>query len=190
MRCVVAYESMYGNTRAIAMAIAEGIRTVATADVLPVSQLRDLNGAGLLVLGAPTHARGMPRPSSRSNAVATVAKRGEHLRAEPEAEAAGVREWLDQARIERHRSGGIERLPVAAFATHYALPLNVGGSAAKPIARRLKRAGGELVDRPMSFRVVTGDVLAPGETARARAWGESLARHVTTRRPGRSESRA
>ena len=190
MRCVVAYESMYGNTRAVAMAIAEGIRTVATADVLPVSQLRDLNGVELLVLGAPTHARGMPRPSTRRSAVSTVAKRGEHLRTEPDAEAEGVREWLDQARVERHRSGGIERLPVAAFDTHYALPMNVGGSAAKAIGRRLKRAGGVLIERPVSFRVVSGDVLAAGETDRARQWGARLAREVSTGRPGRKASRA
>lgn len=183
MKCVVAYESMYGNTRAIAAAIAEGIRTVAAADLRHIARVGDLNGIDLLVLGAPTHVRGLPRTSTRRSAAETIAKRGTNLQLEPDSRGAGVREWLAQARVERHRDGGISGLRVAAFDTHYATPANLGGSAAKPIARRLRRAGGVLVDRPTGFRVVKGDVLAPGELERARAWGERLARHVSTQPP-------
>lgn len=63
MKAVVIFESMYGNTRAIAEAVAEGIgagRDVQVT-VLPVSAAdRELiRDADLLVVGGPTHAHGM-----------------------------------------------------------------------------------------------------------------------------------
>jgi flavodoxin len=39
MRAVVAYESMYGNTRRVAEAIAAGLQSTCSLSLVPVSQL-------------------------------------------------------------------------------------------------------------------------------------------------------
>ena len=63
MRAVIVYESMYGNTRAVAETVAAelGGSAVSVAD----ASADDLAGADLLVVGAPTHAWNMSRPSTR-----------------------------------------------------------------------------------------------------------------------------
>jgi hypothetical protein len=59
------------------------------------------------------------------------------------------------------------RLPGSALKT---------GSAAKGIARRLRRHGYELVAEPESFLVADAEAAMPeGELERARHWGASLA---------------
>ncbi|HLM17565.1 MAG TPA: flavodoxin family protein, partial [Acidimicrobiia bacterium] len=64
---MVVYESMFGNTRAVAEAIADSLARhfdrvdVLEADVAPLT----LDGVSLVVVGAPTHAFGMSRPSTR-----------------------------------------------------------------------------------------------------------------------------
>lgn len=70
-RALIVYESMFGNTATVAAAIADGLRelryAVAICDVAwaPCSPL----DADLLVIGAPTHAFSLSRPSTRSDAV-------------------------------------------------------------------------------------------------------------------------
>ena len=66
MRALVIYESMYGNTRAVAEAIAEGIRPVHDVVVVPAGRAgpQVVDGATLLVVGGPTHAHGMTRRRS------------------------------------------------------------------------------------------------------------------------------
>src|SRR5579875_2684685 len=191
MRAVVIYESMYGNTRAVAEAIAEGLRG-AGADVpaeVAVSAAAEADGvlsperpADLVVVGAPTHVRGLPRPATRRSAAQALAKRGDGLHLEEHATEAGVREWLTRARL--------EGTAAAAFDTHYATPLGFGGSAAKRIAAGLRRAGARLVDRPTGFRVRKGDTLEDGELARATQWGSQLAGEVPRQQSGRTRSRA
>jgi flavodoxin len=66
MRAVVVYESLFGNTRRIAEAIAEGSRSQQPpADVacVPVTEVTAaiVGGADLLVVGGPTHMRGLAR---------------------------------------------------------------------------------------------------------------------------------
>src|SRR6188768_1862470 len=96
MRALIVYESMYGNTRAIAQAIADGLKPGAEVELVPVGQATPelLAWAELVVVGAPTHAHGMSHPSTRLSASEAVVKPGNTLRLEPEAEATGVREWL------------------------------------------------------------------------------------------------
>jgi flavodoxin len=64
MKTVIVYESMYGNTRVIADAIAQGLGPECEAVVVPVSQARPqlLDGADLVVVGGPTHVHGSGRP--------------------------------------------------------------------------------------------------------------------------------
>jgi hypothetical protein len=115
----------------------------------------------LLVVGAPTHAFSLSRPSTREEA---VTKSGEAL----VSRGIGLREWLDGLeRDDRH-------LAAAAFDTKVDKP-RLPGSAAHAAARRLRRVGMALVARPATFRVhgMTGPLL-DGEVGRARRWGADL----------------
>ena len=63
MKAVVVFESMYGNTRAIAESVAKGIQAAGDArvTVAPVSKADSelFREADFLVVGGPTHAHGM-----------------------------------------------------------------------------------------------------------------------------------
>lgn len=71
MRAVITFESIYGNTRVVAEAVAEGLRPL--GDVAVVSHHEAdpavLAGADLVVVGAPTHMHGLPTSLSRKMAV-------------------------------------------------------------------------------------------------------------------------
>ena len=85
MRAVVVYESMYGNTHHVADAIEAGLRTAFDIRGVPVS-LADpeiLADADLVVVGGPTHARGMSRTATRRAAVGAANKPVGGLKVEP-----------------------------------------------------------------------------------------------------------
>jgi flavodoxin len=67
----------------------------------------------------------------------------------------------------------------ATFDTRFRMPAVISGSAAKTIARRLKRAGVNVCVEPESFFVSRGGSpeLESGEVERAPAWGNRLASH-------------
>jgi len=67
MRAVVVYESMYGNTHQVADAIGRGLATIGDVVVVPVADAGPalVERADLLVVGGPTHIRGMSRASTR-----------------------------------------------------------------------------------------------------------------------------
>jgi flavodoxin len=70
MAAVVVYESMFGNTQTVAEAIAEGLSTTMRVELhevgaAPAAMERDVD---LLVVGAPTHAFGLSRLSTRASA--------------------------------------------------------------------------------------------------------------------------
>ena len=97
MSIVVVYESMFGNTRTIALAIAEGLApfgAVSTANVNDPGVKEAIRSADLLVLGGPTHVHGMTRPSSRKEAAAWAEDTSKNLTLEPSAPGTGVREWI------------------------------------------------------------------------------------------------
>ena len=70
MRAVVAYESMFGNTRQIADAIGTGLVDGCVVSVIPVAQAGpdQIKDADLVVVGGPTHVHGMTRASTRHSA--------------------------------------------------------------------------------------------------------------------------
>ncbi|MER7506068.1 flavodoxin domain-containing protein [Nonomuraea pusilla] len=167
MDALVVYESMFGNTKQIAEAVAEGLATRMRAEVAEVGSAPDFIGdqVALLVVGGPTHAFGMSRESTRQSA-AQQAPGG------LVSKGRGLREWL----------GGLgsssATLASAAFDTRVFKP-RMPGSAARGAAKRLRRAGIRLVAPAQSFYVAgTPGPLLDGELDRARAWGESLAASV------------
>ena len=169
MRILVVYESMYGNTRAIAEAVAEGARERgADAMVHPVAAASTVpDGADLVVVGGPTHMHGLTSDLSRRAAADAAEEDGHPL--DPSAmEGPGLRTWL---RGLEHGDGAA----AAAFDTRADKAAALTGSAARSIARRLRRRGYDVVGRE-SFLVEDSEgPLADGEVERARSWGAGLA---------------
>jgi hypothetical protein len=169
MRALVVYESMFGNTREIATAIAEGIAARMPVETVEVASapLVIHDDVTLLVVGGPTHAHGMSKPESRAD---SAKRAGDRL----VSKGNGIREWLGTIR------SGSTRTSVAAFDTRIKGPGLLWGSAAKGADKALRGLGFTGMAAPESFLVEgpTGPVfdrLADGETERARAWGEGLA---------------
>lgn len=163
-RTLVVFESMFGNTQAIAMAVADGLRAalggevdVAEAGGAPAS----LAGVDLLVVGAPTHAFSLPRASTRADAATKAV--GPLVSPGP-----GVREWLADVVVPAPP-------PVAAtFDTRIKKPL-LPGSAATAARRVLRTRGVRTVDRQSFWVTDLAGPLRDGELERARRWGVELA---------------
>ena len=176
MKITVVYESMFGNTHQVAEAICDGIREVhRNADVECVS-VKDaspelIQSTELLVVGGPTHIRGMTSGLSRKMGMKEEQKdeaRGEPAHElEEDAEGPGVRAWFKG--MPKVKDGR----PAAAFDTR--LEFSLAGGAARGIARRLRKHGYHLVRDPEGF--VVEDAYGPlraGETDRAKQWGAQL----------------
>ena len=158
---MVVYESMWGSTKAVAEAIAEGLAAAGPVRVVEVGEAGAELGeyVDLVVVGGPTHAFGMTRESTRADA---ATQHG------PVISRTGVREWLEQA----HLPSGV---PYAAFDTKVAKP-NLPGSAAKGIDKALHKLGARRAAEATTFRVNgKWDGLLDGELDRARGWGTTLA---------------
>jgi hypothetical protein len=172
MKTVIVYESMYGNTRVIADAIAQGLGSECEAVLVPVSQARPqlLDGADLVVVGGPTHVHGMSRASTRKGAAEAARKPSSGLTLDPGAEGPGLRDWLADL--------GQVNAPAAAFDTRLEGPAVLTGQASKGIARLLRQHGFTLAAKPESFLVTKASQLRDGEQDRARDWGRQLASKV------------
>jgi len=164
MSATVVYESVYGNTRAIAEAIAEGL---GDAEVVPVFEAAErVLESDLLVVGGPTHMHGLTTTHSRQMAVEAVHEDGGHVEAGA-ARTPGLRAWLRDLTID----GGTM---AAAFDTRADKSPWLTGAASHGIAKRLRHRGYDVVSR-QSFLVVDNDgPLAEGELDRARDWGRRL----------------
>src|SRR4051812_20308374 len=88
MTAIVVYESLYGNTRDVAEAIASGLGDAVVVSVQDaVSQVTK---AELLVVGGPTHVHGLTSRRSRTAGVENA-----HGDLEPGAgDGPGLRDWL------------------------------------------------------------------------------------------------
>ncbi len=167
MRALVVFESMFGNTQAIAKAVAEGLATRMEVDLVevgdaPVSVPDDVD---LLVVGGPTHAFGMSRPSTRQSA----AEQAEQAATELVSKGQGLREWLADLG-DRSRA-----LSAAAFDTRIKNPW-IPGSARRGFEKNLRGHGFAILSGSRSFHVSgTPGPLLEGETGRARRWGMALA---------------
>lgn len=169
MKALVVYESLWGNTAAIAHAIAEGIgegATVAHTGQVDPETAADFD---LIVVGAPVHALSLPTKESKASAAGKPVAEDELA---PDVTQPTVKEWLAD-------------LPdgtaaAAAFDTRIRGPLGHGG--ASRIEKSLKTHGYRIVDRAQGFVVindshvrVAGSMLRQGERKRATEWGARLA---------------
>lgn len=191
MQITIVYESMFGNTHQVAQAIRDGVRDAAPdADVecVPVGDASPelIKSTDLLVVGGPTHIRGMTSGFSRKMGISGEQKaeaKGEAPHdLEPDAEGPGLREWFD----------GLPKVDggqAAAFGTR--VGSSMAGGAARGIARRLRKHGYDLLKDPQGF--VVEDAHGPlraGEVERAKQWGAELvqARTSSVTQPLTSES--
>jgi hypothetical protein len=165
MRALVVYESMYGNTHAIAINIAAGLTARYEVTLLPVARATHelVAAADLIVVGGPTHIHGMSSAASRRQAVQMASKQGSGLTIDPDADCAGVHGWLDGL--------SMSHAFAAAFDTRLRGIPALTGRASQGIGRLLKRHGYHLVVPPESFLVTTSNTLLAGEATRARSWG-------------------
>jgi flavodoxin len=181
MRVLVVYESMFGNTHAVADAIAAGL--LSAGHVVDVCAVEEADAAAVdladgVVIGGPTHAHGMSSAPTRKGAQDEVEKskvkvasgESDHeVQLDEHATGEGLRDWF------HHLADGRGR-PAAAFDTRMHLSPVVSGSAARGINRRLHRHGWTEAAAPESFFVMgTDGPLAEGELDRARHHGEVLA---------------
>lgn len=164
MKAAVVYESFWGNTAAVARAIAAGIgpRTLAlpTGEATPEA----LEGADLLVVGSPVIAFRLPTDTVRRSLTREV-----KAPRPPDLSQPSLASWLAALRPGAGAAA-------AAFDTRAKGPW---GSAAPAILKALQKAGCRSVAKPRGF-IVTGKYgpLREGELHRAREWGEELVRLV------------
>jgi len=171
MRALVVYESMFGNTHAVAEHIAEGMEALVETTVLTIhdATAEQLASADLVVVGGPTHVHGMSNSMSRSSA-ADIAAKDDELELDPDAYGDGLRDWFDDL---DHEVGAGHL--AAAFDTRVHASTLLTGQASKGITKRLRAHGFDLVTDGESFFVDKSNHLEPGEIDRATAWGHRVA---------------
>jgi hypothetical protein len=183
MDVVVVYESMFGMTHDVADAVAEGVATTVPDARVVCLRVGDatpdrVGTPDLLIVGGPTHMRGMSSSMSRKIAV-SMEERAAHGKGErqgrglePDIEGLGLRNWFHE-------------LPKAGEG-HYAAAFDtrgdggpVVGAAARGIHHRLQRHGYRVVGEPEGF-IIEGDAgqLRGRELERARTWAAEVTRHA------------
>ena len=169
MKAAIVYESLYGNTHAIADAIAQGLEGAADPHVMSVEEAgrTEPTATDLLVVGGPTHIHGLSRKPMWELAVKDALEHPEKGLV-PDAAAGGpdLRSWFDALDQATGKA--------AAFDTRLEGNELLTGHASKGIAKRLKKHGLELIAEPASFLVDDTNQLLPGELDRAREWGKTL----------------
>jgi flavodoxin len=164
MNTLIVYDSLFGNTEQLAVAMARGLGVYgpsrgAHVNETPFTQLRDVD---LLILGCPTQQWNL---------------------------TPDMKVWLERAPVEALRGPR-----VACFDTRLRIALWIGRRAAPLMARSLRRRGIALAASPEGFFVSDRDRrLETGEVARGVAWamelGEMLAESsMAEPAPGATES--
>ena len=168
MNTLVVYESMWGNTRAVAEAVAAPLGddvTLVEVNDAPDELPADLD---LLVVGGPTHAFSMSRASTRRDAVAKGASTGHVER--------GIREWLDEVVAPDTRRRGDLRHPRRLGPPPSRLGGQGRGQGGAPPPPRTARRLGELLRRRhgrTAVRTASSTGPAPGASRWPRAPGTS-----------------
>lgn len=158
MKSIVIYESAFGNTEAIAFAIRDTLKQFGETAVYRAGEVSpaELPAYDLIVAGSPTQKFSM-LPGMRT-----------FLDAIPPGALAGSQVAAFDTRIDIHKVNN-------RFLTFM---VKIFGYAAAPIARKLKKKGGELRQDPAGFFVEdTKGPLTEGELIRAGKWAAGLADH-------------
>lgn len=170
MNALVVYESLWGNTRAIAEAIAEGIGAGALCLGTHEADPEEVLDASLVVVGAPVHAFNLPSEATKKSVAARPVAAGALA---PLLSQPPVREWLCHMPLSTAYG--------AAFDTRVRGPLGRGG--ASRIEKALEAKGLRIAAPHEGFlvsneRQPTGaaSMLREGEISRARLWGAHLKR--------------
>jgi flavorubredoxin len=161
MNAIVVYESHWGNTAAVARAIAEGIGPGARVLATDEATAAAIGAVELIVAGSPLLGFSLPTESMLKGLATNAAKDP----TAPDLSHPSMRAWLESLPRGNSRA--------AAFETRiWWSP----GSAAKAILKRLEALGYRPVDKGERF-MVEGKYgpLRAGELERARAWGAELA---------------
>jgi flavorubredoxin len=159
MKAIVVYQSMWGNTAAIARAIAEGIGSGALALSTAQAAGAAVAGADLIVAGAPV--LGFRLPTDQM--VRMIESSREKV--PPDLSHPAMRSWLDA--LPKGKGNA------AAFETR--IWWSPGGSTGG-IERGLEKAGYHAIAKARRF-IVQGKYgpLRDGELEKARLWGAELA---------------
>ncbi len=164
MKAVVVYESLWGNTAAVARAIAEGlgpdVRALSTGEATPEA----IAGCDLIVAGAPLLGFSLPTEQMRKGIVENPTNPA------PDTSNPSMRSWIAGLPAGSGRCAGFET-------RIWWSP----GSAAKEIEKQLGEKGYAPASPPHKF-VVTGRYgpLKDGELGKAKAWGSELAAQDST----------
>ena len=164
MNVVVVYESHWGNTAAIATAIADGFGSDAQALATDEAEPGTVANADLIIAGAPVMAFSLP--SDRMLATLAGDKKAP---SPPDLSHASMRTWLDRLPAGRGRFVQFET----------GLRWSPGG-ATGAIGQKLEESGYTRLGKSRRF-VVKGSYgpLREGELDRARQWGAELAAAMT-----------
>jgi hypothetical protein len=168
MKAVVVYESHWGNTEAIARAVAAGFGPEAEVLTTDQASRAALVDADLIVAGAPLIAFGLPSDKTRGGVAAESAK----APTPPDLSHPSLSCWLANLPQGHGRS--------ASFETR--MRWSPGG-ATSAIDRGLEDAGYRAVGKGRRF-VVKGKYgpLRDGEIELARQWGAELAETIQSER--------
>jgi hypothetical protein len=160
VKAVVVYESLWGNTAAIARAIAEGIGQDAVALSTDEATGSAIEGADLIVAGAPLLGFNLPTEAIRASIG------NDRTVPTPDLAHPSMRSWLESVPPGAGRCCGFET-------RIWWSP----GSAAKKASAGLRAKGYSAAGKDEKF-VVTGKYgpLKDGEIERARQWGTQLAK--------------
>lgn len=162
MQAIVVYESHWGNTAAIARAIAEGLGSETKALSTAEATLEVIAGVNLIVAGAPVLGFSLPT----EDMLKSIGANSDKDPVAPDLSHPSLRAWLAAL----PKGNGCS----AAFETR--IWWSPGG-ATKAIVRGLENAGYRSIAKASRF-IVTGKYgpLREGEVERARLWGGELAR--------------
>jgi flavodoxin I len=156
MKAMVVHDSVFGNTEKVAQAIGQALGSPEDVQVVQVSDAKPerLVGLTLLIVGSPT--RQFSPTGATTGFLKSIPKHG----------LKGVKVAAFDTRF---TESAIEKVRILAFF------VKIFGYAAKPIADRLQKKGGELVVPPEGFYV--GDTEGPlleGELERAADWARQI----------------
>jgi len=160
MKAVVVYDTAFGNTEKIALAIGQALEQEEAVNILKAgsAQPENLTSAELLIVGSPTQ-KFRPLPSVT-------------------------------ALLQNIPPDGLKKVRVAAFDTRItpeevarvgilAFLVKLFGYAAEAIGKKLSQKGGTLLVPPQGFYVQgTQGPLVEGELERAAAWAKKIAEKI------------